>query len=130
MEFQSPSGRAKYCVYCRDKAQVLRNKAYAEKKKSGLSVKVGSEQICPICGKPYIVTTGSQKCCKDCSKKQSAAKKKPPKSEYIHGRYDYISFNVPKGEGDKIKAYAQAQGMSVKQLMLTALEEYREKHGG
>ena len=51
--------------------------------------------------------------------------------EYI-GRvkenYDYIRFNVPKGEGDAIKAYAQEHGMTIKQLLLTALKEYQENH--
>ena len=50
MEFQSKSNRAKYCIYCRDKAQTARNRAYAEKKKSGTSVPLGSEQKCPVCG--------------------------------------------------------------------------------
>ena len=47
-EFESRSNRAKYRENCRDKAQVLRNKAYIEKKKSGTSITIGSEQICPI----------------------------------------------------------------------------------
>ena len=42
--FESSSNRAKYCVYCRDKAQVLRNKAYMEKKKAGTSLTVGSDK--------------------------------------------------------------------------------------
>lgn len=41
-KFQSQSNRAKYCVYCRDKAQVLRNKEYKEKKAAGTSIAVGS----------------------------------------------------------------------------------------
>lgn len=127
MEFESKSNRAKYCIYCRDKAQVARNRAYAEKKKSGTSVPLGSEQICPICNKPYIVASGSQKYCKDCKKK--AVKKKSPDAEYIKNNYDYIRFNVPKGEGDAIKAYAQKNGMTIKQLLLTALAEYKDKHG-
>ena len=60
MEFQTASNRAKYCKYCRDKVQVLRNKAYKEKKESGTSVKIGSEQVCPLCGKAFTVTSGSQ----------------------------------------------------------------------
>ena len=127
MEFESKSNRAKYCVYCRDKAQVARNRAYAKKKKSGTSVPLGSEQICPICKKPYTVTSGSQKYCKNCTKK--AVKKKSPDAKYIRENYDYIRFNVPKGEGDAIKAYAQKCGMTIKQLLMTALEEYEDKHG-
>lgn len=126
MEFQSKGSRAKYCMYCRDKAQVARNRAYAEKKKSGTSVPLGSEQICAICKKPFIVASGSQKYCKNCAKK--AVKKKSPDAEYIRENYDYIRFNVPKGEGAAIKDYAQDQGMTIKQLLLTALKEYQENH--
>ena len=57
-EFETNNTRAKYCIYCRDKAQVARNRAYAEKKKSGNAVKIGSEQVCPICGNTYTVTSG------------------------------------------------------------------------
>lgn len=60
MEFESPSARVKYCIYCRDKAQVLRNKAYKEKKQAGEAVAIGSEQVCSLCGKTYTVTAGSQ----------------------------------------------------------------------
>ena len=128
MEFQCKSNRAKYCIYCRDKAQVNRNRAYAEKKKAGTSVQIGSKQTCPLCGKTYTVTSGSQKYCKDCTKKKQQTNKGKPSAEYIKENYDYIRFNVPKGEGDAIKAYAQELGMTVKDLMLAALQEYQENH--
>ena len=64
---------------------------------------------CPICGETYTVVSGSQTCCKTCAKKLT------------------IRFNVPKGEGDKIKTYAQEHGMAVKNLMLAALGEYMKK---
>lgn len=127
LEFETNNTRAKYCVYCRDKAQVQRNRAYAEKKKSGSSVTVGSEQICPKCGKIFTVTSGSQKYCKECTAGKKR-KKSAPNTEYLKGHYDYIRVNVPKGEREKIKAYAESQGMSVNKLLLTALEEYQDKH--
>ena len=106
----------------------MRNKAYKEKKIAGLSVTLGSEQICLICGETYTVVSGSQKCCKACAKKQANARKQQPTAEYIKEKYDYIRFNVPKGEDNKIKAYAQEHGMTVKELMLVALEEYQKNH--
>ena len=127
MEFESKSNRAKYCIYCRDKAQVNRNCAYAEKKKSGTSVPLGSEQTCPICGKTYTVTSGSQKYCKECTANKKR-KKSAPNTAYLKGHYDYIRVNVPKGEREKIKAYAESQGRSVNKLLLTALDEYKEHH--
>lgn len=129
MEFQTASNRAKYCIYCRDKVQVMRNKAYKEKKQTGEAVAIGSEQVCPICGKTYTVTSGSQKYCKECTPKQKR-KKSAPNTEYLKGHYDYIRVNVPKGEREKIKAYAESQGMSVNKLLLMALEEYKANHGG
>ena len=127
-EFQSQSNRAKYCVYCRDKAQVLRNKAYSEKKLAGLSVTVGSEQICPICSKPYTVTSGSQKCCKDCQKKQNSKRKINSNRQYTKENYDSILFYVPKGERETLKEYAKSRNMSVNKLIQTAWEEYKENH--
>ena len=127
LEFETNNTRAKYCIYCRDKAQAARNRAYAEKKKSGSAVKIGSEQVCPICGKTYTVTSGSQKYCKECTAGKKR-KKSAPNTEYLKGHYDYIRVNVPKGEREKIKAYAESLGMSVNKLLLTALDEYQDKH--
>ena len=128
-KFESLSNRAKYCENCRDKAQVLRNKAYLEKKKSGTSITIGSEQICPICGNTYTVTSGSQKCCKDCQKKQDSRRKIASNRRFTENNYDKISFYVPKGELQIIKDFAGSQGVSVNKLIQTALEEYMKNHG-
>ena len=82
---------------------------------------------CQTCGETYMVVSGSQKCCKVCAKKLTDAKKQQPTAQYIKEKYDYIRFNVSKGEGSKIKAYAQEHGMTVKDLMLAALGEYMKK---
>ena len=39
------------------------------------------DDICPICGNTYTVTSGSQKYCKDCMKKQQQASKGKPSAE-------------------------------------------------
>ena len=127
-QFESASNRAKYCILCRDKAQAARNRSYIEKKKAGTSVAVGSQQKCPVCGKDFTVRSGSQKYCKDCMKKQQQASKGRPSAEYIKEKYDYIRFHVPKGEGDAIKEYARQHGMTIKQLLLSALSEFMERH--
>lgn len=128
-EFESRSNRAKYCENCRNKAQILRNKAYKEKKAAGLSITVGSEQICPICNKPFTVITGSQKCCKDCQKKQDSRRKVTSNRRFTENNYDKISFYVPKGERDALKKYAQSKNLSLNKLIQTALEEYKKNHG-
>lgn len=126
MEFESPSNRAKYCIYCRDKAQVLRNKAYKEKKQAGEAVTVGSEQVCSLCGNTYTVTTGSQKYCKDCQKKKARSRKISSNAQYAKENYESLKIYVPKGERDSIKAYAESLGMSVNKLMITALEQFKK----
>lgn len=127
-EFESRSNHAKYCKNCRDKAQILRNKAYMEKKKSGTSITIGSEQICLICGKTYTVTAGSQKCCKDCQKKQESKRKISANSRYTKDNYDSVIFYIPKGERDALKKYAQSKNLSVNKLIQTALDEYKKNH--
>ena len=77
LEFETNNTRAKYCIYCRDKAQAARNRAYAEKKKSGNAVKIGSEQVCPICGKTYTVTSGSPSSPASITKLRAAWKPSP-----------------------------------------------------
>ena len=143
MEFESPSARAKYCIYCRDKAQVLRNKAYKEKKQAGEAVEqtagygkvmhgeavaIGSEQVCSLCGKSYTVTAGSQKYCKECQGKQARSKKISSNAQYAKANYKTLKLYVSAEERDAIKAYAESLGMSVNKLMLTALEEFQKNH--
>lgn len=127
-EFESLSNRAKYCHSCRNEAQNMRDKVYRERKRAELSIPLGSNQICPVCGEMYTVVSGSQKRCKACAKKLANAGKQQPTAEYIKEKYDYIRFHVPKDEGEKIRAYAQEHGMTIKALMLAALKEYQKNN--
>mgnify|MGYP003321134870 CR=1 FL=1 len=43
-------------------------------------------------------------------------------AEYNKANYDVIRATVPKGRGKEIKAFAKAQGKSVSQLIVDALE--------
>ena len=45
LEFETNNTRAKYCIYCRDKAQAARNRAYADKKNGYLDAEVGMEKL-------------------------------------------------------------------------------------
>lgn len=128
--FESTSNRAKYCKYCRDKAQVLYNKAYAKRKAAGQATTVGSEQICPICGKTFTVASGSQKYCKDCRAKVKSKRENESgyNQRYTKENYDSTHIYVPKGQLQEIKDYAKAHNTSVNRLFITALEEYFEKH--
>lgn len=127
-EFESTAHHAKYCTDCRGKAQSLRNKKYKENRRAGLSIEIGSEQTCPICGNPYIVATGSQNCCENCRKKRDTTRKTVTDTKFKKAHYERIRITVPIGQRDEIKAYAEAQGLSVNKLFLTALEEYRKNH--
>lgn len=59
--------RAWYCPDCRAERQKEQSLQYKQRKKSGSVRKLGSTDICPICGKPYVVNGGNQKYCPDCA---------------------------------------------------------------
>ena len=94
----------------------------------GEAVAIGSEQICSICEKPYKVTAGSQKYCKECQQKQARSKKISSNAQYAKANYKTLKLYVSAEERDAIKAYAETLGMSVNKLLLTALEEYQKAH--
>ncbi|MDD6826058.1 MAG: hypothetical protein ACI4KB_10270 [Oscillospiraceae bacterium] len=130
-EFQSAGNTAKYCVYCRDKVQLQRNRDYKKKKEIGETKVLGSTQVCPHCGKEYILKSPAQKCCAECQKKISSQIKTVRSSKSLKSvreTNDQINFYVPAGERDRIKAYAKTQNMSVSKLMLAALKEYEKNH--
>lgn len=62
---------AQYCSDCRLERQREQNRKY---KRLGSSRKLGSKDLCEICGKPYIVNSGTQKYCKDCADEAIKAK--------------------------------------------------------
>lgn len=46
------------------------------------------------------------------------------KTDFQRQNYDRIVALIPKGKGKEIKAFAQARGKSVSQIIVEALEEY------
>lgn len=63
--------RAWYCPNCRAERKREQD---IKHKKTGSSRKLGSEDLCEICGKPYIVNSGLQRYCKDCAVEAVKAK--------------------------------------------------------
>lgn len=60
-----PGGpRAWYCPTCRTARQRENEKRY---KAAGTTRKIGSEDICTVCGKPYVVNSARQKYCPACA---------------------------------------------------------------
>lgn len=55
---------SKYCPVC---AREAKRQASAKCKHSMTKRPIGSTDICTVCGKPYIVLSGNQRYCKDCS---------------------------------------------------------------
>ncbi len=56
--------KSKRCPECQAKINRERNKKY---KKNGPERKLGGEDFCQNCGKPYIVNSGRQKYCPECA---------------------------------------------------------------
>lgn len=60
-----PGGpRAWYCPDCRADRKKSADRRF---KQSGPARKLGSSDLCLVCGKPYTVTSGLQKYCPDCA---------------------------------------------------------------
>lgn len=63
-----PGGpRAWYCPSCRAERQRAHDLAYKRRAKAGTARKIGSEDICEICGGAYVVTSGLQRYCPACA---------------------------------------------------------------
>lgn len=71
--------RSKYCPQC--KPEVEREQAKERRKRKPR--KIGSEDICEVCGKPYIVKSGLQKYCPECAKTVVPENIREHKREYM-----------------------------------------------
>lgn len=82
--------RSKYCPACREEAKKLSYKRYKQQKKAGNIRQIGSTDICQNCGKPYIVTSGLQRYCPDCSQYVVAENIRAHKREYMARNREYF----------------------------------------
>lgn len=63
-----PGGpRAWYCPDCRAERQRAQRRNYHWRSAAGKTRRIGSEDICTICGKPYTVASGLQRYCPSCA---------------------------------------------------------------
>lgn len=60
--------RAWYCPECRRERQAAQHRESLARGRAGTTRKIGSTGICAICGKEYIVASGTQKYCPECAK--------------------------------------------------------------
>ncbi len=75
--------RSKYCPECRKTAKLEASRRCKERKKAGTVRSIGSTDICQHCGKPYIVTSGLQRYCPDCSQYVVTDNIREHKREYM-----------------------------------------------
>ena len=78
-----------YCPDCRTDRRRERERIYRERQKLGNTRKLGSTDICEVCGKEYIVTGGLQKYCTECSAEAIAAKDRIKSREWNRQNIDY-----------------------------------------
>ena len=64
--------RAWYCLNCRWERQKIADIKCAERRRLGKTRKIGSADLCVICGNPYTVKGGRQKYCEKCAPKAIA----------------------------------------------------------
>lgn len=59
--------RAWYCPSCRIERTRETNARYKQRKRQGKTRRIGSIDLCSVCGKEYTVSGGLQKYCPDCA---------------------------------------------------------------
>lgn len=122
--YTSGSNRPGYCQDCRMERQKERNKEYMERKRDGAARKIGSADVCANCGKPFIIKSGSQILCEDCIKKGVKLTKSKVNTKYRDKTYDTVTVYVPKGDKDKLKEYATANGFKSLNEFINLLIKY------
>lgn len=117
-EFETTANHADYCLECRYERQKQRSRAYTAKKKSQSTFRsVGDTDICPQCGKAFIINSPSQKVCADCRKAYNNQRNRNSNNAYTERNYDKLSAFVKKGERDKLKAICQQHNISLNELI-------------
>lgn len=83
--------RAWYCTECRDERRKEAKKRYKQRKKLGLTRKLGSQDTCKYCGKKYVVESGQQVMCLDCKPEQYAKHDRESSIEFYHNNKEKLN---------------------------------------
>lgn len=94
--------RARRCPACAYEAKKETNKQY---KKNGAQRAIGSIDKCEKCGKDYVVASGRQKYCKECSREALLEWQRPRKREYNKATNQKEKKKERRREAKKICAY-------------------------
>lgn len=125
-KFESTANHAKYCPDCREKKQLERVQAHRANLQSGTARRIGSEQICPKCGKTFYLRTGNQKICEDCAKVRVYPKTKTT-TQKPSDLYDTIHIYVPKGEKAKLQDWVKDKGLNLNKAYNYAMQLFMEQ---
>lgn len=58
---------SKYCPECAEERKKIRYREYHARRRRGVTRKIGSTDVCAVCGAEYIVASGLQKYCPECA---------------------------------------------------------------
>ena len=121
--FETEANHASYCPDCRVERQKQRSRDYSAKVKNNEPTRaIGSTDICPECGKAYIVKSATQKVCEDCRKAYTNQRKQATNRNYSEKTYDKLVAYVKKGERDKLKEICAKHNISMSELINYGLE--------
>ncbi|MBO4930897.1 MAG: hypothetical protein J6I42_01830 [Clostridia bacterium] len=81
--------RSRFCPECSAARKKVLAKAARERQKNGTVRKIGSTDICTVCGKEYTVTGGLQKYCPECAPEAIAAVDRAQGREWASQNMDY-----------------------------------------
>lgn len=83
--------RAWYCPGCRAGRQRTRSREYRRRSAAGKSRKIGSEDICVVCGKLYTVSSGNQCYCPECAPEAVGRAVREHKRQYAANRAEHMA---------------------------------------
>ena len=83
--------RAWYCPECRAVRKKVHKAQYLQRIKAGTARRLGSEDLCAVCGQPYTVNSGLQKYCPKCAPEAVAALDRQQGMEYYKTNKERIN---------------------------------------
>lgn len=83
--------RAYYCPACRIDRQKVRSREGKRKERAGTTRKLGSVDACQRCAGEYVVKSGQQRFCEECSAVHAAEHDRVTALEYYHAKKDVLN---------------------------------------
>lgn len=80
--------KSKRCKECQEAANRRNDAAHKRAKAKGHTRQIGANDLCTVCGKPYIINSGMQKYCPSCAPSATKAADSQATLAWIYAAYE------------------------------------------